>query len=144
MTFDEWSRAVMDDKDISQAELARRTGASTGLVSLWYWGKKTPSTRYVAKIARALGRTDQQIFSALAGREASPAANLDVQTRTAITRLFGLPPDFSEGEAELIRDLVHTLRRWQERMREKESVQAEMDRGPRRLETEDDRQASGA
>jgi len=144
MQFHEWLQAVMYDKGITQADLAERTGASSGLVSLWYAGKKVPSTRYLGKIARALGRTDQVVLSAIEGRETSPVANLDMQTRTAISRLFGLPPDFSEGETELVRDLVHTIRRWQDRMREKAVVQAEMDRGPRRLERADDREASGA
>lgn len=141
MQFNEWLQAVMLDEGVTQAELARRTGASTGLVSLWYWGKKKPSTPYIPKIAVAINRTDQQVLSALDGRETSAAANVDARTRAVITRLFGLPSDFSEEEAGLVRDLVFVFRRWQEKMESSEKIRTARTRGPRQVEARTDRRS---
>lgn len=144
MQFHEWLQATMADEELTQADLKHRTGANSGLVSAWYRGLKLPSTKYVPKIAEALGRTEQQVWSAIAGRDTSVGANLDARTKATISRVFGLPADFSDEEAELVRDLAFVVRRWQEKMARRDSVQAAQSAGPRPLEEGPDREASGA
>lgn len=52
--FDWWLREMLDLRDWTQSDLARRTGASTSLVSGWVNGRKRPSARNAQAIADAL------------------------------------------------------------------------------------------
>jgi transcriptional regulator with XRE-family HTH domain len=138
--FADWLKGKMVDKDMTQAGLARATGRSTNVVSLWCQGKKRPGVTSVPLIAAALHITDTEVLHALHNVEVAPFTGLDANTTELISRLFGLPADFSPGEAELVRDLVFVIRRWYDKMQSREDIRTARRQGPRPTS----RQESGA
>lgn len=52
--FVERLKEALKEKDLTQSELARRTGISIAYISQLLQGKKTPTIKVVAKIAEAL------------------------------------------------------------------------------------------
>lgn len=55
-------KLLLKEKDVTQAELARRLGMTTGGINHYIKGKRTPSVKQLKRIARALGVTVQDII----------------------------------------------------------------------------------
>lgn len=54
MEFHERLTALMAERGIKQADLARRLGVSRSTVHSWYWGVNEPSITTLARIRRLL------------------------------------------------------------------------------------------
>jgi transcriptional regulator with XRE-family HTH domain len=85
-SFSAWLRRRLLDKDWSQAEFARRVGASTGVVNSWYHGKRRPETESIDKIADVLG-ADVDLLLTLAGHR--PATE-PIDPDDPVERICGL------------------------------------------------------
>jgi transcriptional regulator with XRE-family HTH domain len=112
MAFSEWLQQRMLERDLSQADLARATGRSTNIVSLWYRGIKQPGVRSVPRLALALGVAEAEVLRALnAALPAEPPSDL-------VTALMQRIPEIplSPAEIRLLCDLVEafvwTIHRW--------------------------------
>ena len=57
MEFNTRLAEILEEKGIRQAELSRKTGLATSLISNYITGKTSPSLDYALKIANALGIT---------------------------------------------------------------------------------------
>lgn len=57
MKFNTRLSEILEEKGIKQADLSRKTGLSTALISNYMTGKASPSLDYALKIANALGIT---------------------------------------------------------------------------------------
>lgn len=68
MAFKDWLRRELQERGWDQAELVRRTGASSSLVSYWLSGARVPQRHSCEDIAAALGLPVQIVLEA-AGRE---------------------------------------------------------------------------
>lgn len=53
---------LLYERNISQSALAKKIGVDKSLMNKWVKGKHTPSARFMTKIARELGMTEQEIF----------------------------------------------------------------------------------
>lgn len=65
MFFSEWLQQQMGERDLSQADLARKTGLSTAAISnLINQMRKKPAPETLKLIAKALGLPQRQVFEA--------------------------------------------------------------------------------
>lgn len=76
--FSKWLRRKMEERDISQAELARRSGVSPSQVSKIYNGTSFLSVDACSAIARALELPPELVFRAAVGL--STASGAEKQT----------------------------------------------------------------
>jgi transcriptional regulator with XRE-family HTH domain len=112
MAFSEWLQQRMLERDLSQADLARATGRSTNIVSLWYRGIKQPGVRSVPRLALALGVAEAEVLRAL------NAAVPDEPPSDLVAALMQRIPEIplSPSEIRLLCDLVEafvwTIHRW--------------------------------
>ena len=72
----------LTDLGMTQADLARATGISTGLISQWKKRTQKPSAEKLKKVADALGLSVDELLSA----EAPPAAPREQASAIAQTR----------------------------------------------------------
>lgn len=56
-------KRLLDERDMSQAELARATGESTARISQMIHGQKLPSAAFLARIAEALEVAADELLS---------------------------------------------------------------------------------
>jgi transcriptional regulator with XRE-family HTH domain len=63
--FGSWLQHRLDLKRMRQADLARATGTSTGLISHWIQGSRRPTPESVVQICRALDASVEEAFRAL-------------------------------------------------------------------------------
>lgn len=102
--FANWLNEELSRHGMTQAELARRTGASSGLVNDWVRGKKRPEAAYCEAIARAFDLSvDVVLYHAGRiselphpeenyefGRELRRFRGLQVESEELLRRLEGL------------------------------------------------------
>jgi transcriptional regulator with XRE-family HTH domain len=84
----------VDEANISQAELARRTNKTTGAISLIFSGQRKPSVELLVAIAKACGRPPSEALS-LAGL-LPPKSPKDEFIEKIIHELDQLPEDERE------------------------------------------------
>jgi transcriptional regulator with XRE-family HTH domain len=112
MTFAEWLQGRMRERNLSQADLARATGRSTNIVSLWYRGIKQPGVRSVPPLAAALGVAEVAVLRALNGAE--PQEQRGDIVAALMQRIPEVP--LNPSEVRLLCDLVEvyvwTIHRW--------------------------------
>jgi transcriptional regulator with XRE-family HTH domain len=112
MAFGVWLQQRMLERNLSQADLARATGRSPNIVSLWYRGIKQPSVRSVPRLAAALGVADADVLRVLTG--VAPQAPPGDVVAALMQRLPEVP--LSAAEVRLLCDLVEafvwTIHRW--------------------------------
>jgi len=112
MAFGAWLQQRMYERNLSQADLARATGRSTNIVSLWYRGIKQPSVRSVPRLATALGVADAEVLRVLTGAEPQEPP------RDVVAALMQRIPEvpLSPAEVRLLCDLVEAsvwmIHRW--------------------------------
>lgn len=73
--FSQWFKRELARREMSQAEFARRSGFSTGVVSGWYQGKRVPEPASVDRIADVLA-LDMDYVLTMAGHR-PPAFEVD-------------------------------------------------------------------
>jgi transcriptional regulator with XRE-family HTH domain len=112
MAFGVWLQQRMYERNLSQADLARATGRSTNIVSLWYRGIKQPSVRSVPRLAAALGVADAEVLRVLTG--VAPQEPPSDVVAALMQRIPEVP--LSPAEVRLLCDLVEsfvwTIHRW--------------------------------
>src|SRR5579885_3051648 len=112
MVFDVRLQQRMRERDLSQADLARATGRSTNIVSLWVRGIKQPGVRSVPRLALALGVAEAEVLHALNATELQePPGDI---VAALMQRIPEVP--LSPAEVRLLCDLmeafVWTIHRW--------------------------------
>ncbi|MDI6716929.1 MAG: helix-turn-helix transcriptional regulator [Actinomycetota bacterium] len=53
---------ILHERSINQSALAKKIGVDKSLMNKWVKGRHVPSARFMTKIARELGMTEQEIF----------------------------------------------------------------------------------
>ncbi len=53
---------ILYERNISQSTIAKKIGVDKSLMNKWVKGRHIPSARFMTKIARELGMTEQEIF----------------------------------------------------------------------------------
>ena len=53
---------LMEEREVTQADLARRLGVSRTTVHQWYWGINEPSVRRLRQIRGILGCTWEELM----------------------------------------------------------------------------------
>src|SRR5690606_19118942 len=94
--FASWLVDQMERKGVRQAELARRTGASSGLVNDWVKAKKLPEARNCIRIAEALGLHPDVVLYHAGHADKLPAPIRTYEIQHEIRQLRDL-----EGEQEV-------------------------------------------
>src|SRR5262245_47059058 len=128
----------MRERDLSQADLARATGRSTNIVSLWYRGIKQPGVRSVPRLALALGVAEAEVLRAL-NASVPPEPSGDIAS-ALIQRIPDVP--LTPSEIRLLCDLVEafvwTIHRWgrHEQFLEEE-IQQRLPESPGQTESND-------
>lgn len=80
-TFGKWLKLELTKRELSQADLAKRTGLSTGAISHYIKGsRKDPEPATMAKIAKALGVPVSEVYAA-AGVPTDPSHDDPVTER---------------------------------------------------------------
>lgn len=121
--FGAWLRWVMTDRDMSQADLAREVGASTGSVSMWTSGERLPRPEGVLKIGDALGyRAEYVLGKAGYVPESDPESDAELDDLLASLRALATDAD-DRFHVRAVRD---TLRRKKRQARIAQPVGAKM------------------
>lgn len=94
-----WFRALLDDREMSQADAARRLGISTGRVSEWLTGKMRPSAQSCLKIARTFMVDEDQVLVAAGRRSADPHYDPDSPEAKLLPYIRAI--DWSKHDREL-------------------------------------------
>lgn len=68
------------EKDWTQSDLARFAGIHRGLVSTWEKRQSTPTAENLARVAKALGVTEDELMPSAAVRRAARMEHRDVMT----------------------------------------------------------------
>lgn len=90
--FSWWLREQLDLRDWTQADFSRRSGVSTGLVSAWYNGRKTPGRESVQAIADALDVPATLVMTRL-GLRAVDRVPDGLERVDALLKTVALTPD---------------------------------------------------
>jgi len=79
-TFAEALRALLDERNMRQAELARRVGVSTQSISVWVNGTSTPSRDNVIRLEDELAVEPRGYLLNLAGYSTGPPESPTVES----------------------------------------------------------------
>jgi transcriptional regulator with XRE-family HTH domain len=86
--FSEWLSARLSERNLSQAELARRAGVTQATISLVLSENRNPGTEFCEKVARALRMPPEEVFRAAGLLPARADTNpLDERIRYLISTL---------------------------------------------------------
>ena len=86
--------AIMERKGISSAKLCKDTGLSTGLVSSWKTGAKTPGSKSLKLLSDYLGVSTDEI---LGNKKSAPSEESALDNE--IMQLFAALPADKQAEA---------------------------------------------
>jgi transcriptional regulator with XRE-family HTH domain len=112
MVFADWLQQRMLERKMSQADLARATGRSANIVSLWYRGIKQPGVRSVPRLALALGVAEAEILRALnAAMPEEPRSDV-LAALMRRTPKVSLSPSEVQLVCEMAEAFVWTIHRW--------------------------------
>jgi transcriptional regulator with XRE-family HTH domain len=112
MAFNAWLQQRMVERGMSQADLARATGRSTNIVSLWCRGIKQPGVRSVPRLALALGAAEADVFRALTGAETpEPPGDVIAALKQRIPEV-PLSPSEIRLLCDMVEAFVWTIHRW--------------------------------
>lgn len=75
--FSRWFHRQLARHEMSQAEFSRRTGFSTGQVSMWAKGERNPSPRSIEKIADVLFADQDEVLAIAGHRPRLPMEHLE-------------------------------------------------------------------
>lgn len=104
-TFAEWLKLEIHHRRWSQAELARQTGTSTGLVSYIAKGKRAPSTNFCVALAKAFDLPAEVVLQR-AGLVPLPEDNHDALYKEICALVERLPTRKKEILIHMVRALV--------------------------------------
>jgi transcriptional regulator with XRE-family HTH domain len=112
MIFADWLRQRMLERKMSQADLARATGRSTNIVSLWYRGIKRPGVRSVSRLALALGVAEAEVLRALnAALPEEPPGDVSAALMRRIPKI-PLSPSEIHLVCEMTEAFMWIIHRW--------------------------------
>ncbi|HET7461300.1 MAG TPA: helix-turn-helix transcriptional regulator [Longimicrobium sp.] len=110
--FFERLRQVLDDRGMSQADLARELGVGVATVSEWFTRGRVPNGDVMLRLPAALNVSGHWLLTGQGPREYEPAPNGDPYLRGAsdaiarmtramdeVARRFGAPPEAPPGAA---------------------------------------------
>lgn len=120
--FGRWLTGELTRRDMTQADFARRVGASSGRVSEWVSGKRAPSPESLDRITDALPGVSLDHLLSLAGhRPLDPDVDPDDPRRRIATRvqMINLTPDREAGLIGLLEAWEKQDRRTREREQSK-------------------------
>ena len=104
----------MAERDWKQADLARKTGISTGYISQILNGVRTPGTQFTKALARVFGMSDIEVM-----RRAGLADDLP-KFSPVIEATASMLNDLPEEDQEDIRAMVRA--KWERAQRKKKQV----------------------
>lgn len=110
--FAHWLKHQLDRREWTQADFARRVDSSTGLVSMWLAGKRTPGTESCQKIADVLNVDPDDVLTRAGHRPATEPLRPDdpaVEVIELVKRLRG-DPDFLAALRPMLEARVQTLK----------------------------------
>ena len=116
VAFGRWLKQELWRAELSQAEFARRTGATPSMVSFWVRGERTPLPENIQRIAAELGLDVDEVL-AKAGHRPADYDQPDETTRAVMGIMHRLPDD---ERAEVEAFARYRLERWhrQQRLRQ--------------------------
>ena len=89
-SFGRWLKDQLWRAELTQAEFARRTGATPSQVSFWVRGERTPEPASCEQIAKVLGRDVDEVL-ARAGHRPADLDETDEETRAVLGIMRRLP-----------------------------------------------------
>jgi transcriptional regulator with XRE-family HTH domain len=101
MTFGRWLADELDRRDMTQADFARKVGASTGRVSEWLSGKRRPSPESLDRISDALPGVNLDYLLSIAGHRP-----IDPGDPPIVDPLAALVATFTPRQREMLLSLL--------------------------------------
>lgn len=103
--FPDWLQSKMDEREWTQAELARRAGTTSTTIFRVIKGERKPGVDFCKGIARAFGMRDTDVMK-IAGLAASTSPDDQTPSLRELTSKFS---QLSDDDQETILKLVRAL-----------------------------------
>lgn len=116
--FPRWLKRQLDRREWTQAELARRLGTGSGVVSHWVRGQRVPDPSSVDKLADILG-VDRDLVLALAGHRPADT-ELDPDDPAAAICALVRQIEWNDERAETITATLERFRKFDRQRAEKD------------------------
>lgn len=106
-SFAMWFRGLLDDRDVTQAEAARRLNISTGRISEWLSGKMIPSAASCVRIAKVFKVDEDEVLVAAGRRTADPHYDPDSAESQLLPYIRAI--DWTERDLKMIKRQLEFL-----------------------------------